>query len=59
MRPMSDYAPPDAPIRTGIPIDLPGEMGIQEYESRAILWLALVLFVVFVIAAAVLVVVMQ
>lgn len=59
MRPMSDYAPPDAPIRTSIPIDLPDEMGIQEYESRAILWLALVLFVVFVIAAAVLVVVMQ
>ncbi len=59
MRPMSDYAPPHAPMNSGIPIDLPDEMEIREYESRAILWLALVLFVVFAIAATALIVVMS
>lgn len=57
MRPMSDYAPPDAPIRNPIPIDLPDKMEIHQHESRVILWLALVLFVVFAIAATALIVV--
>lgn len=59
MRPMSDYAPPHAPMNSGIPIDLPDEMDIHEYESRAILWLALVLCAVLAVAAAALVWVMQ
>ena len=58
MRPMSDYAPPHAPMNSGIPIDLPDEMEIREYESRAILWLALVLCAVLAIAAAAVIVVM-
>ena len=54
MRPMSDHAPPDAPIRSRIPIDLPDDTEIQDADGRAVTWLALTLFVAFVIAAVLL-----
>ena len=55
MRPPPSYAPPDAPIRKRIPIDLPDDLGTGDAADRRVAsWLALALVILFIAAAIIL-----
>lgn len=54
MRPPPSYAPPDAPIRKRIPIDLPDDFGTHDTADRRVVSLLALVLVTLFIAAAIL-----